>query len=160
VQGDRLIDVIYKVRDKEGGYKLVARARDAKIKVVPERQVIRVDMSHVTTCDNNRVAGYIGEQTQEVPIPDEIFGTYTPRPSDLSWSELLGQRVKVAEDVRKAADDCELDLSSLPPDMQTKFKDHYDYTRLLKQREQSTIEAELHMRPALAIGCLCFALIG
>jgi lipopolysaccharide export system permease protein len=30
----------------------------------------------------------------------------------------------------------------------------------VKQREQHVIEVELYMRPALAVGCLCFALIG
>jgi lipopolysaccharide export system permease protein len=160
VQGKRLIDVIYKVRDKEGGYTLVARARDASVQVDMERNVIRVDMSHVTTCDKNGVAGYIGEQTQEVPIPDEIFGTYTPRPSDLNWGELLQRRTDVAGEVRQAIEDTQKDLTGLAPETQAQFKNHYDSTKVMKQREQNTVEAELHMRPALAIGCLCFALIG
>src|SRR5207249_1507567 len=54
VQGRRLIDAIFKERDKNGwGYKFVARAREARIHYEPRRNVVRVDMSNVSTYGEN-----------------------------------------------------------------------------------------------------------
>src|SRR5205085_4991902 len=60
---------------------------------------------------------------------------------------------EVADEVLQAAEDIEH-----PPIPEA--REYYRFTALNKQREQHVIEAELYMRPALAVGCLCFALIG
>jgi len=88
VQGRRLIDVIFKDRDDKGGYKLVAWAREANIRYLPDRNVIRLNMTYLSTYgDNNLFTGNANEPNPiEMPLPDDFLGTgYQRRPSDLTW---------------------------------------------------------------------------
>jgi lipopolysaccharide export system permease protein len=170
VQGRRLIDAIFKQRDdnklrddKQVGYKVVARAREARIRFDPDTSKIRVDMSYVSTCgENNVFTGNAIDQTYEVDLPNGVFGSdYVRRPNDLSWPELLRRRTELDGEIVKATEEARRP----PPDdlSQAKKKEWTDALKFVaagKVRERNTIEAEMHMRPALAVGCVCFVLIG
>ncbi len=164
VQGRRLIDAIFKQRDDKGtGYKVVARAREAQLKFDPDTSKIQVLMSYVRTCgENNVFAGNAIDQAYDVVLPPGVFGSdYVRRPTDLSWQELLRRRRELVAEVAQAAED----VRKPPPDKLTpaqreEWTGALKYTALGKVRERNAVEAELHMRPALAVGCVCFVLIG
>jgi lipopolysaccharide export system permease protein len=163
VQGHRLIDVIFKQRDDRGNYSTVARAREAHIHFVSERNVISVEMSYVNTFSENGVGAFFQDETQEVPVPTDLLGpNYLQRPSDLSWEGLLQRRQEVADEVRQAAENAEHPPvpPDAPPELAQDMAKAFRNLLPVKQREQHVIEVELYMRPALAVGCLCFALIG
>jgi lipopolysaccharide export system permease protein len=164
VQGRRLIDVIFKQRDDKGGYKSVARAREASIDYLPDRNAVRVNMINVSTCgENNMFSGTSADPIYEVQLPDDFLGTgYQRRPSDMGWVELLQHRIDIQGEVRQTVQNAEhppID-PGIPPDIATQMRGYYRNLVPVKLRERNAVEVELYLRPALAVGCLCFALIG
>src|SRR5262245_23705355 len=165
VQGRRLLDVVFKKIDGKGGYSQVARAREAEIHFDADAGQIRVDMTNcVSVGEGESSVAIFREKTFLIDLPKNYFGhDYVPRPSDLTWQELQRRRVDIVDEIAKAAE-----LAQNPPTppaafgpaevnrWKTAFKDELK----VKQREQAAIEVELHQRPALAIGCLCFVLLG
>jgi lipopolysaccharide export system permease protein len=165
VQGKRLVDAIIKQKvDKGEGYKFVARAREARLHCDPDSNKIRVDMAYATTVGADNVfTGNAKDQRYEVELPPGVFGSdYTRRPSDMSYSELLRRRVEVQDELREAI---EMAANPVPPtNLAEEDRKRWVMATVnipaVKKKEARTIEAELHMRPALAVGCLCFILIG
>jgi lipopolysaccharide export system permease protein len=164
VQGRRLIDAIFKkVDDNFKGYTLVARAREASIHYDAARNLIGVDMASVITAgENDAFAGNLTDKRFEVPLPDELLGTgYVRRSTDLTWTELLQRRAEMVDEVRKVRADA---ACPPPPDLSPaqvkEMSQAFGNLVMMKEREARAVDAELQMRPALAVGCLCFALIG
>jgi lipopolysaccharide export system permease protein len=165
VQGKRLIDAIFKERSKDkDGYKFVARAREARIHFVPERNVVRLDMSNMSSYGENDLFSMNStDPSFEVPLPGGLISNdYQRRPSDLGYEELFQRRVEIRDEVREAVQNAEhppID-PNLPPAKVAQMTEAFHNIAMYKQRDSYAIDAELHLRPALAIGCLCFALIG
>jgi lipopolysaccharide export system permease protein len=164
VQGKRLIDAIFKERDDKGGYKLVVRAREAYIRFDPQRNVVRLDMSNMSTYGENELfAMNSADPWFEIPLPGGLLSNdYQRRPSDMSYEELFQRRVEIRDEVWEAVQKDEnppID-PNLPAAKADALRDYYHNLAVNKKRESYNIDAELHMRPALAVGCLCFALIG
>jgi lipopolysaccharide export system permease protein len=165
VQGRRLIDAIFKQKVEKGdGYKFVARAREAQIHFDTARNVIRVDMSYVTTFgENNQFTGNATDQTYEVELPNGVFGSdYVRRASDMAFPELLDRREVVQVELQEAIANA---VDPVPPAHLTAPQKEQWVTAMknipgVKRREMNAIDAEIQMRPALAVGCLCFVLIG
>jgi len=101
------------------------------------------------------------------PLPESIFGKDPKvRPSSQTWPELFANREETAAelgDLRRVA--AEHQAKGATPsgianrthaDMAREYQGPIDHdTRLLRQ-----IDLEIQMRPALAVSCLCFVLIG
>jgi lipopolysaccharide export system permease protein len=165
VQGRRLVDAIFKQRVEHGdGYKIVARAREARIHYDPDTNKIRVDMSYVTTYgENNQFAGNATDQTYEVELPNGVFGSdYIRRCSDMSYPELIGRRFAVRDELAEA----EANAADPKPPIYLNEAQRDQFVAATKniaankKKEAQSIDAELQMRPALAVGCLCFILVG
>ncbi len=165
VQGRRLIDaIIKKLEEKGDGYSFVARAREAQIHYLPDRNMISVDLVNVSTFgENNVFKGNLNEpEPFEIPLPPSFQpSSYQPRPSDLTWVQLLQRRVDIRDEVREAyAQAANPPVKDLPPEQRARAEEAFRAIPALKVREQNNLEVELNARPALAVGCLCFALIG
>jgi lipopolysaccharide export system permease protein len=165
VHGKRLIDVIIKkVGDNKAGYSMVARAREASLHYEPTRNVIRLDMSNVFTCGENVFSGAVNhDQSFEVPLEEAfVRNGYQRRPSDLGWQELLERRADLPDEIRQTAEGIERPpvLPETTPAQREEMVQSFQHILTMKVRERNNVEAELHLRPALAVGCLCFALIG
>src|SRR5205807_4313266 len=85
------------------------------------------------------------------------------RPSDLTWEELLERSAELPAEVRQAREWA--DNPPPPPSNHNalqvmEWKKTFKNMAEVKAREQATVEVELHQRPALAVGCLCFVLLG
>ena len=177
VQGKRLIEVVFKKRAKprEGvnpalaGYDVVARAREAKLRVDPANSQLLVDMENVQVTGEQETNGQVLSRTEPVPLPVQIFGKDSrERPSSQTWDELRQTRVDVEqryqESAAKAAQ-VERDLKLLTPGTPT-YKQHQEeyanhaYAAKDALRLLHNVDAEFQIRPALAFGCLCFVLIG
>jgi lipopolysaccharide export system permease protein len=169
VQGKHLIDAVFKQRDdKGGGYDVVARARGAEIHYDPGTKLIKVEMPHcVLTGENNRGGGVIGHRTWDVPLPPNLLNSdYPNRPSDLTWPELWARRSAVENEIDKLTRELTHPEFNDPPEVNLpaeRAEELADFRRHAisqKNRDVRCIDAELHQRPALAIGCLCFVLVG
>lgn len=165
VQGRRLIDALIKKREmKNGGYECVAWAREARIHFDPVTSKVRVDMSYVSTYgENDMFSGNMIDPSQEIDLPTGIFGgDYIRRPSDLSWTELIDQRSQCAEALDKARDNFNHPerLDAWPASERARGLETFQNELIIREREFNGILSELHFRPAVAVGCLCFVLIG
>ncbi len=167
VDGRRLIDATFKRRDAKGNYDLIVRSREAELRYLPRKQSVLVQMRNgeaYSVHDGNRVQ--FENQTWEAKLPDGFpFGYEKMRKSrEMDWDQLLeredevngeisGLDAKIAEAVARMAmqrppDDLPAHLLNLQNQ-----KQHF-------QRELQSVEVELQMRPAIAVGCVCFVLVG
>jgi len=165
VQGRRLIDAVFKGRDEEGGYNVIARAREAEIRYDKTTNTIRVEMPRcLLVGENGRDRGVFGHKTYDVPLPKDLLSAeYPNRPSDLTWSELRLRRETVLEEIAQTKRDLANppeEENILPAEKKEDLRKFRENTIRARQRDIRCIDAETHQRPALAVGCLCFVLIG
>lgn len=176
VQGRRLIDVVLKRRVKVtdskggetyGGYDLVVRAREAQLRVDVEAGLLYIDPDRFVY--NNPTIQ--GTNTSTTPYALQLPDFLNPadartRPGALTWDE-LGPRVAELERQRdeKLAALAAAEATPYPTD-EGGFRLAVQHRLNLQtqadglKRQARNAEAEFSMRPALAVGCLVFALIG
>lgn len=181
VQGRRLVDVVLKRRGKvtgpkteanQGqvlmGYDLVARAREARLRVDLESKQLFLDPDRFVFYDKNSQGVTHSSSPIAVELPDYLTGKdIKARPMTLTWDE-IGPRL---DDLRGKLDDLEdrrgesrrqAAGASTPDDVklfalqEQNFRAQTDDLR----RQVRNTAAEYWMRPSLAAGCLVFALIG
>ncbi len=173
VQGKRLTDVIFKRRTKVNdfyiGYDLIARAREATLRLDLENNQLHVDMTRcVVYSEKNSVAEF-QHKSFPMPLPESIFGKEPKtRPMALTWPELRERQIEL--DLEKASLERELEqaqqqLASVPVGSESHKQltlHAFHLTNKVKDsiRNRWQVDAEIQMRPALAVGCLCFVLIG
>ena len=171
VQGKRLLDVIFKRRLPNGaGYDMVARTREARLRVDLQNSQILVDMGRcVVVGEKDGSSADVNDRIYPIPLPDSILGKdYKNRWSSLTWEELLERRGEVASEAIQSEKELEHVLLSQPGASASQHEvDQFQKSfRELKFKEDHSgralrgIDAEIQSRPALAVGCLCFVLIG
>ncbi len=164
VQGRKLLDVTFKRRGKNGQWDFVARAREAELLVeVAQRQVLVQMRDGVVTGSDSGTHGYFEEKTTRVDLPS-AFVEGPRRARDLTWSQLLRRRDAVRAEVDELTKELERPSDELlAVHNEADLPKHFASIReLLKSHhyEILSINAELVMRPALSLGCLCFVLVG
>jgi lipopolysaccharide export system permease protein len=171
VQGKRLLDVIFKRKTADGkGYDLVARTREARLRVDLANGQLLVDMGRcVVYGEKDGVGADVYDRVYPVPLPDSIFGKdYKNRPSALTYPELDERLDEIEAELTMTRQKAE-DVRANPPGPAASAKEKGDYVEHLKASEFQVehvgrmlrhAQAERQMRPALAAGCLCFVLIG
>jgi lipopolysaccharide export system permease protein len=184
VRGDRLFDAIFKKQTKppkerkkeSGDYDIVARARWATLHVEKRyekkdgKQVevneLVVSMSGVI-CNDDKPGESMqfythDKQEYREPLPAKVLGDRdVPRACDLSWPELLRKTAELAERERQTA--AELRKAAACEHLEKGRQDWFVQTsagQKYSMREYRSFEAEIQLRPSLALGCLCFVLIG
>jgi lipopolysaccharide export system permease protein len=164
VRGRSLIDVVYKQHDLKNDYTRVARAREAEIHFDPSTNELTVQMPTCFSEGADGTVAFLRDQPFTVDLPKNLFGAdYRPRPSDLTWEQLRQRLAELPEEVRQARE-----LATNPPPAPLNWNpldvrrrnDAFVEMAKLKVREKATVEVELYQRPALAVGCLCFVLLG
>jgi lipopolysaccharide export system permease protein len=160
VDGRKLKDPVFKRRDKKGKYD-VARAREAELHVDRQRGEILVKMRDGHLLDANGAHGRFEEYTWSVPLPP--LDKRIPSPRDLTWQEILETKTKLVEEQEKKKTEIAGDVTQQVLVGLDRPLDHYEHLRnQLRQIDLRvySLDAELHMRPALAFGCLFFVLVG
>jgi lipopolysaccharide export system permease protein len=165
VQGKHLIDAVFKGRDEEGGYNVVARAREAEIRFDKATNTIKVEMPRCLVIgEHGQGGGVIGHKTWDVPLPKDLLSSeYPNRPSDLTGSELFARRENVEKEIVQLQEDLispPKEENVLPDEKKEDLRKYRENSIKARHRDIRCIDAELHQRPALAVGCLCFVLIG
>jgi len=164
VQGKRLIDALFKRRDKTGHYDVIAKAREAELHYVPANHQIEVTLKH---CDlyteNNSTAGHVQQRIVPVELPEQYLTMKNPRPRALTYPELLEQRQKKAAEMSRITTElstqADKPASQIAPELAQHISNLKEMQRQL-QLELWSVDNELSLRPALSAGCLCFVLIG
>jgi lipopolysaccharide export system permease protein len=166
VHGRRLEDVVFKRRDAKGNYDVIARAREAELKVeIANRQVLVHMLVGEFFSQGSTTRVYFEDKVWPVPLPPSPFGSSGPqRPRDMTWPDILVHRQEVLQHedelgAQIGLHTARLALSQAPTDL----PQHVYNLRLMRHQfhqEVNALDTELYMRPALAFGCLCFVLVG
>jgi lipopolysaccharide export system permease protein len=164
VQGRKLIGPLFKRRDAQGDYDVVAKAREAELMVDVNNQQILLRMRNGLVSIDGGTSGYFEDKVWEVPLPELFKPNRQRRPRSMTWTELLQHRKieqqKVARSTEEIAlTEAKIDAGTAEPDMPQHLKNLKEMRQTAKM-EVSAVDAELYMRPALALGCLCFVLLG
>jgi lipopolysaccharide export system permease protein len=180
VQGRRLVDVVLKRRKmardgsgKEiwtGVYDFVVRAREARLRVdlTSANPTLYIDPDRWVGEDGNlKVLGSANEPLG-VPLPD-IFNPKEARdrPINMDWDELPAKAAEFRGELAKtlAEQAAARRAAAAEPDPAVR-KRHEDNVGGLQyvvehlQRQIRSAESEYYLRPALALGCLVFAVVG
>lgn len=178
VQGKRLIDVVIKrrlkVKDQRTGaevsvgYDFVARMHEARLRVDLDEGKMAIDPDRFVIYERNTAGSTASTGPFLMDLPDSVSGKEARlRISALTWDQLPGRVAAVAEErddlVRKRdAQQEEVDRIADPTFRALAQNDikQYEYQIALKARQVRNLQAEVYARPALAVSCLVFALIG
>lgn len=174
VRGTRLIDVIFKRKlPKAQDYDTVARAHEARLRVEKlvdpatgkEVNDIVVEMTNCVICNDSKspTTTMVRKQEYRERLPRELFGDKdSPRSCDVSWPKLLSRTHLLSQ--RAGQLDAEIRSDEARYGRMSKFERDVLETKKNGQKYEMRIFrsylAEIQLRPALALGCLCFALIG
>ena len=164
VIGRKLQDAIFK-RRTPGGFDLIARAKEAELRVdVPHKQIL----VHMRDCQIEQPDGavaFVESQIWPVEVP-EFFrdGTTKTRGMDMTWNELFEYQARSNEAKERTSRELDL-LQTLALLGKARPGDEEQVRQLTAERRYHdnllfAINAEFHMRPALSLSCLCFALVG
>lgn len=165
VQGRKLQDALFKRRDIHGHYDIVARAREAELHVDIAKRQIMVHMTHCYVLNTGNTShGYFEDRVWPVDLPPDFGISRKIRPSDLTWEEILERYEEIEHEEEQLATQIALAtskalLSRTPDDLPRHIK-NLRALKMQKHQELYGLDTELQMRPALALGCLCFVLVG
>jgi lipopolysaccharide export system permease protein len=179
VHGDRLIDAVFKRHlPNSNYYDTVARAREARLRVEsridPDTgktiQEIVVEMTQCVMCgdykDGVKPALMFQNREFRERLPNEVFGDRdSPASRDVPWTKLpeRTQYLLQREELRQVEAEAFISRNLAKPKRTAEDDEmvmHYRNLRKYRMREIRSFLAERHLRPALALSCLCFALIG
>jgi len=178
VQGKRLIDVIIKQREKTkdpvtgaesfNGYGPVFRAPEAQLRVDISTESLLIE-SNRFAIDDKRVSGtsyYYGPIVR--PLSDSVSGKEAKlKINTLTWEELpvriAAMEAERNEIVQRRNERAKAIEQITDQNLQKLARDelgHYNYQVEALTRQVRNLQAEIYARPALAVSCLVFALIG
>jgi lipopolysaccharide export system permease protein len=167
VQGRKLLDTQFMRKDtKTGQYDVIARAREAELRVNLPRKLLLVHMRHcfISSSDPGDV-GYVEDKVWDVELPKEIVDQRRKfRPADMTWDELHQAQDEITLQLEKLDSDITLTTARValakPMDDLPKHLAQLRAMKHQKRLERLNLEAEVLMRPAVGLGCLCFVLVG
>jgi lipopolysaccharide export system permease protein len=164
VQGRKLIDPVFKRRNANGQYDIVAEAREADLRVDLVQGQLMIHMRNgVVTGEGGNA--FFDDRIWAVPLSKDLFEKQrTPKPRELTWEEIYERRDELRAEEESLAAQIALTtsqtmLSAVPADLPQHLA-HLNNHRRHLQYEQRLMDIELQMRPALSCGCLFFVLIG
>lgn len=167
IQGRKLQDVLFLRRAPGGkGFDTVARAKEAELRVETANKRLQIHMIQCQLVEGHGRVGFADDQIWPVDLPAELYNT-TPektKPSDMTWLELFHHEEKLQDARAKIGQ--EIDRHQWAQNLQNaqpNFGQHV--ADLINERKNCDVQiafihSEWHMRPAIALGCLCFALVG
>jgi lipopolysaccharide export system permease protein len=162
VKGKKLINPVFKSRNSQGQFEVVAQAREAELRVdkTKPQQVLLVHMQNGVALGRDGSRAYFYDKIWDVPLPSAAENR---RPRDMTWDEILERRARLeaeAEEtaVQEALTDSQMLLGG-PPDLPKHNAALRARVAFLRQ-QILVLDVELLMRPALSLGCLFFIVIG
>jgi lipopolysaccharide export system permease protein len=167
MQGRKLQDVIFKRRKVDAPtFDVIARAKEAELQYVLTRKKILVHMRHcIGNFGDGNGEGFFDNHILEVDVPDDFFGARVKfRAMDMTWSELNEYAEKSQVELEKLDPEiamllAQINLGKADPNSAFILKG-LNLDQEKQQNQIYSIASEFQMRPALALGCLCFALVG
>lgn len=165
IQGRTLHEVIFKRHGPSGkGFDIIACAKEARLSVNLEEKHVLVEMRNCQIVDGS-VRGVLENRIFPLEIPADWSGSLTKvRSTDMTWSELQFFEIKFQEEQLQMDREIEAQQARIErgrggPQVREHVS-HLINERRLRESYVQSIRVERHLRVALALGCLCFTLIG
>lgn len=152
MHGKRLIGPIFKQRNEKGEFVLIASAEEAEIQVDLNTKTILVTLILADLWREGNQTARAEREVIGVPFPKKA--DRVARPRERSIPEIFVRQQEAAkEEMRQRAE-----LGKLPSGSNEDLLQRYKYHEI--KREIGELKIELAERPALALGCFFFVLIG
>jgi lipopolysaccharide export system permease protein len=166
VDGQKLKGAQFRRRDPNGQfYDVIAYANEAELLVDAAHKRIYVRMKGCYVKDfKGGVDSYVEERVWPVEMPDDLGGQGKYRPSDMTWAELFETRDEFV--TKRDEVEAEKKLHVTAELLRTAEPHFTEHIRQLNEKSRmydmlvNGIDAEVYQRPAFALGCLCFVLVG
>lgn len=170
VDGRKLLDVTFMRKDKSGKmpFDVIANAEEGELHVdLKNKQIVLTMWRCDIRSGDGKDKAYAGEKSWPIDLPPDFLEN-KPHIMQMTWQELLAHFDKLHKDQAEVAqkiDRANRDIKQL----RKMKKDEAGTQHYLKNLhieadhityQIHTTEAELHKRPALSLGCLCFVLVG
>jgi lipopolysaccharide export system permease protein len=178
VQGRKLLSPVFKKRNAKGQIDVVARAKEAELRVDMTRKMVFIRMKWGIASGEDGSRGFFEDQVFQVPFPEDFGRSARRRARDMTWQEILARLKDLQDEKEKLSAQLSVQQARLAhPDKQSvgalspqeleqwrtqlgaQIRHLEDKGQLLDTEEQD-LRTELQMRPALSLGCLCFILVG
>jgi lipopolysaccharide export system permease protein len=166
VQERKLYEALFMRRDaKNEHYDIVAWAREADLRVDLKRKMILVHMRHCyIASDNGLDEGYVEDRVWEVDLPPDLVPTNKSSARAMTWLEIIDEIARLERERQRYLNDSAMHQAVINTGQApVNFEEHVSNlghkVRHVDMQLRFLI-TELHMRPALALGCLCFVLVG
>ena len=175
VQGRELIDVVLKKRAKVTdpttgkeiyyGYDFTARIHKAQLRVDQSTGKLYLDPDRFVIYGDNASGETSKTGAFEMDLPDGLNGKDKVRISALTWDDLpvrLGMLRDELADWQKRREEMRKTGESGPKYRAVAEKEdrYFQFQVETLERTIRNTEGEFYQRPALAVGCLLFALVG
>jgi lipopolysaccharide export system permease protein len=168
VQGRKLLEALFMHRDpssKDLHYDIIAWAREAELHVDLPAKQIQVHMRHCYISGDKGDDAYVEDRDWPMELPPDL--TEVNKKSSaraMTWLEILDEIDKLRQDHERKVEDiaahqASMNTSQAPDEFGEHVKNRINENRHIETKLRYLI-TELHMRPALALGCLCFVLVG
>jgi lipopolysaccharide export system permease protein len=162
VQGRVLVGPTFKKRDAQGRDEIVGQAQEAELEVDLARGEILAHMIQGQIVKDGNMKYSFARESIPVPLPNQLENRQV-RARERSDAEIIARRKIVRRDLLEALAKLE-EVRRQPPatplDAAVPPEVHWRFRIDMLRRELGELNVELAMRPALALGCLCFVLIG
>lgn len=164
VRGKQLIDPVIKRRGGTAQYSVVAHAREATLTTDLARDMVFIDMPHCTLV-GSELDGSLRDQRFDVSFPASTFRDTQVRPMNMTREQIAAKWDELAEDRARRKEQLQVIQAQLaqhptdPPQALLDLKKDNEFHVQQSYRIERLLSVESHMRPALAFGCLCFALV-
>ncbi len=146
VEGDELIDPVIKRTNKDDKYDLIIHARKARMRLGSDRGVLHMNVASTVDAGSR---GSFEEIICEMPLPSN-FKDYFP---DTTSQMTLGQIHERREQLIGWEREAESGAATADP---VPLEERRESLR----RQVRWLDIEIQKRPAVAVACLCFTLIG
>jgi lipopolysaccharide export system permease protein len=165
VQGRKLLYPVFIHQEKgKPTPDAVAQAREAELRVDMKKKLLLIHMRFCVTVFEDGSLAQTENKTWEMPLPNNLDGKEARRPRDLSWRQIWQQRRFCLDEAEKCRAEIALHASAGlatggPQDLQQYVQSLHQRIIVYKQ-QVLYLDVEVQMRPALALGCLFFILVG
>jgi lipopolysaccharide export system permease protein len=163
VQGRKLLSPIFKHRNPTTGQvDIVSLSREAELRVNAAKKMLLVHMRWGVANTPDGTSVFFEDKEWEVPLPDT--NPNQQRPRDMTWQELVHAKAAFLKSIEELEVDIALEASRLvmtgaPQDLPAHKKNLEDRRKHINTLVLA-LDVEMLMRPALALGCFFFILVG
>jgi lipopolysaccharide export system permease protein len=167
VRGRQLQDALFMHRNPKGpGFDFVAKSDEAELHADLEHKKLLVHMIRCRIISSEKEGNnfYVKDRVFDSELPDINPSGNKFRASDMTWWELWDFRSDLVQKKEKleAALAARRVLLLQKKGPEGLVQDIYNHTQERRQKDQEirNVDVEFQMRPALALGCLFFVLVG